>query len=131
MMTDPIADMLTRIRNANSISKERVAMPASKIKVGIAEVLVAEGFVSSYEVKQGEPSSTLVLELKYGPDGEHVIREIQRVSKPGRRVYSAAKDLPRIIRGMGCQVLSTPKGIVSDRQARELKVGGEVLCKVF
>jgi small subunit ribosomal protein S8 len=131
MMTDPIADMLTRIRNSNTIRREVVRMPASKIKVGIAEALKAEGFIDSYAVEPGAPSSELVLHLKFGPDGEHVIRHIERVSKPGCRVYSKAKEIPPVLRGLGVFVLSTPKGVVSDRSARELNVGGEVLCKVY
>ena len=130
MMTDPIADMLTRIRNANAVRKKEVTMPASKQKVGIAQVLKDEGFVTDYEVQPGEPSSTLAIRLKYGTDGEHVIRHISRVSKPGRRVYSGARDLTQVLRGLGIYVLSTPNGVVSDRAAREQNVGGEVLCKV-
>jgi small subunit ribosomal protein S8 len=131
MMTDPIADMLTRIRNANSIRRKTVVMPASRMKVGVAQILVEEGFLSSYEVEQGSPSSTLHLELRYGPDGERVIRHVQRVSKPGCRVYSKCKEIPRALKGLGVYVLSTPKGILSDRRARAENVGGEVLCKVY
>lgn len=131
MMTDPIADMLTRIRNANAIKRKTVEMPASKLKVAIAEALKQEGFVHSYEVLAGTPNSTLKLTLKYGPEGQGVIRSIDRVSKPGRRVYSGSQDLPRVVRGQGIYVLSTPKGVVSDRTARKERVGGEVLCKVF
>ncbi len=131
MMTDPIADMLTRIRNANSIRRGAVRMPASKMKVGIAEALKAEGFIESYEVEAGKPSSELVVNLRYGPDGERVIRHIERVSKPGCRVYSGATEIPRVIRGLGMFVLSTPKGVVSDRTARQENVGGEILCKVY
>jgi small subunit ribosomal protein S8 len=130
-MTDPIADMLTRIRNANRISRKSITMPASKLKVGIAGVLQDEGFLSSYRVEEGKPSATLTLELKYGPDGEHVIRTIDRVSKPGRRIYMGAKEIPKVLRGLGIYVLSTPKGVVSDRTARAENVGGEILCKVF
>ena len=130
MMTDPIADMLTRIRNANAVRRDVVAMPASKMKVGIAQVLKEEGFVAEYQVVPDEPSSRLEIKLKYGPDGERVIREISRVSKPGRRVYSRSKNLPTVLRGLGIYVLSTAKGMVSDRTAREQNVGGEVLCKV-
>ena len=131
MMTDPIADMLTRIRNANAIRKSRIEMPASKMKVGIAEALKQEGFIDGYEVVEGQPSSTLAVDLKYGPDGERVIRAIERISKPGCRRYSGARDIPRVVRGPGIYVLSTPKGIVSDRTARRENVGGEVLCKVY
>lgn len=131
MMTDPIADMLTRIRNANAIRRTEVTMPASRIKVGLAETLKAEGFIESYEVLEAKPQSQLVIQLKYGPDGEQVIRAIERVSKPGRRVYSKAKEIPRVLRGLGVFVLSTPNGVVSDRTARQMNVGGEVLCKVY
>jgi len=131
MMTDPIADMLTRIRNANAIRQKKVVMPASRMRVGIAEVLKAEGFVKSYKVEEGKPSSVLTIDLKYGIDGELVIREIDRVSKPGRRVYAGVEDLKPVLRGQGIQVVSTPRGVVSDRKARELKVGGEVLATVY
>lgn len=130
MMTDPVADMLTRIRNANAIRMRKVTMPASKLRFAIAQVLVEEGFVESFEVIPAEPQSTLKLTLKYGPDGERVIRAIDRVSKPGCRVYTSIKDLGHVLRGLGIYVLSTPKGVVSDRKARELHVGGEILCKV-
>ena len=131
MMTDPIADMLTRIRNASRIQRESVSMPASREKVGIASVLMEEGFISSYEVHKEEPASRLDVTLKFGPDGEHVLRHIERVSKPGRRVYTGVRKIPRVLRGMGICVLSTPKGILSDRKAREENVGGELLCKVY
>ncbi len=131
MMTDPIADMLTRVRNANAIQSAKVSMPASKMRVGIAEVLKYEGFVASYEVVAGEPSSTLTVTLKYGIDGEKTIRAIDRISTPGRRVYARVQDLKPVLRGQGIQVVSTPKGVMSDRKARELNVGGEVLARVF
>jgi len=130
MMTDPIADMLTRIRNAVRTRKRRVAMPASKVKVNIAAVLEEEGYLEGYQVEPGKPRSTLVLQIKYGPDGEIVIRQLDRVSKPGRRVYTGAKDMPQVLRGLGTYVLSTPKGVVSDRTARRENVGGEILCRV-
>ncbi|HKX45564.1 MAG TPA: 30S ribosomal protein S8 [Planctomycetota bacterium] len=131
MMTDPIADMLTRLRNANAIQLKTVDMPASREKVGLAEALLSEGFIAGYEVEPGEPRSTLRLKLKYGPDGERVIRSIERVSKPGRRVYGTPGRLPKVVRGQGVYVLSTNQGILSDRAARRQKVGGEVLCRVF
>ena len=131
MLTDPIADMLTRMRNANSIHRKTVDMPASRMKVGIAQILKEEGFIEGYEVLPKEPQSDLRIALKYGPDGEHVIRKIDRVSKPGRRVYSGAKEIPSVLRGLGIHILSTPRGILSDRTARELNVGGEILCKVY
>ena len=130
MMTDPIADMLTRLRNGNSVRKAEVAMPASRMKVGVAQVLTEEGFIKGYTVEPGQPSSTLKLQLKYGPNGENVLREVERVSKPGRRLYAGADKLPRVKQGLGIYILSTPKGIVSDRVARRDNIGGEVLCKV-
>jgi small subunit ribosomal protein S8 len=131
MMTDPVADLLTRIRNATVRHAKSVTMPASKLKVRIAQVLVEEGYLRGYSVEPKKPQSNLVLDLKYGPDGEVVIREIQRVSKPGCRVYSGAKTLPRVLRGQGIYVLSTPKGVLSDRAARKENVGGEILCKIY
>ena len=130
MMTDPIADMLTRIRNSNAVRKKKLSMPASKIKVGIAQVLKEEGFIEGYEVEPATPQSTLHIQLKFGPDGENVLRDIQRVSKPGRRVYCGAKKLPPVLGGMGALVLSSPKGLISDRTARKENVGGEILCRV-
>ena len=131
MMTDPIADMLTRIRNANAISKKSVEMPASKLRVAIAEVLKTEGFIADYSVREGSPSSVLEIGLKYGIDGEKVIRGIDRISTPGCRIYAAVSELQPILRGQGIQVISTPQGVISDRKARELRVGGEVLAKVY
>ncbi len=131
MMTDPIADLLTRVRNGNAVGAKTVTMPASRIKVGVAQILKEEGFVDSYEVAEGLPSSTLTIRLKYGPDGEKVIRKIERVSKPGCRVYSNAQDIPSVLRGLGVYILSTNQGIVSDRTARKINAGGEVLCKVY
>jgi small subunit ribosomal protein S8 len=131
MMTDPIADMFTRVRNANKNHMKRTSMPASRLKVGIAQILKEEGFITDYSVEPGKPSSRLTIALKYGADGEHVIRRIDRVSKPGRRVYAGAGELPPVLRGMGIQILSTPKGVLSDRTARKEKVGGEILCKVY
>ena len=130
MMTDPIADMLTRIRNANAIHNKTVRIPASRLKVGLAEVLRTEGFIAGYEVVEGKPQSNIRVTLKYGPEGEHVIRSIDRVSKPGCRVYSSAKELRPVLRGLGIQILSTPQGGLSDRKARELNVGGEILCRL-
>ena len=131
MMTDPIADMLTRIRNANSIGRKNVDMPASRMRVGIANVLKEEGFIQDYTVAEGKPSSTLEVTLRFGLDGEKVIRSIQRISKPGRRAYAGLKELKPVLRGQGISVLSTPKGILSDRKARELGVGGELLAEVY
>jgi small subunit ribosomal protein S8 len=131
MMTDPIADMLTRIRNATRIHDQKVSMPASRIRVGIAEVLKSEGYIDAYHVTEGKPSSTLEIKLRYGIDGEDVIRHIERISKPGRRVYASVSELYPVLRGQGIHILSTPRGIVSDRKAREFNVGGEVLAKLF
>jgi small subunit ribosomal protein S8 len=130
-MTDPIADMLTRIRNANLIGRSSVDMPASRMRVGIAVVLKDEGFIEDFTVVEGKPSSTLNITLRYGIDGEMVIRSIKRVSKPGRRVYAGLKELKPVLRGQGIHVLSTPQGVVSDRKARELGVGGELLAEIY
>ena len=130
MMTDPIADMLTRIRNGNAINRKFVSMPASRIKVGIAEALKSEGFITDYQVTAADPGSVLKVQLKYGPDGEHVIRSIDRISKPGCRAYTGVDRMPRPLRGLGIYVLSTPRGVLSDRAARKENVGGEILCKV-
>ena len=130
MMTDPIADMLTRLRNGNAVRKAEVTMPASRMKVGVAQVLTEEGFIKGYSVEPTKPASTLTVQLKYGPNGEHVLRALDRVSKPGCRVYSGSKKLNQVLQGLGIYILSTPKGILSDRAARRENVGGEVLCKV-
>jgi small subunit ribosomal protein S8 len=130
MMTDPIADMLTRIRNANAIGRKQADMPASRLKVGIAEVLKEEGFIDGFAVEPAQPVSVLSIQLRYGPDGEQVIRAIERISKPGRRVYMSATEIPPVLRGLGSYVLSTNKGVVSDRTARKINAGGEVLLKV-
>jgi small subunit ribosomal protein S8 len=131
MMTDPIADMLTRIRNANRMSRKSITMPASSLKVGIATALKDEGFIAGYHVESGAPSNKLTVDLRYGPDGENAIRVIERVSKPGRRVYFGVKEIPSVLKGLGIYVLSTPNGVLSDRAARSQNVGGEVLCKVY
>ena len=131
MMTDPIADMLTRIRNAVRVERPHVEMPLSKVKRGLAEVLKREGYIWDWEEVQAEPVSVLRLYLKYGPNGERVIQHAQRVSKPGRRVYSRAAKLKPVLNGLGIQILSTSRGVVSDREARQRKLGGEVLCEVW
>jgi small subunit ribosomal protein S8 len=131
MMTDPIADMLTRIRNAVRIERPTVEMPASKVKRGLAEVLKREGYIWDWIEVDAQPSNQLRLELKYGPNGERVIRHMKRVSKPGRRVYSRADQLKPILNGMGISVLSTSRGVISDREARQRKLGGEVLCELW
>jgi small subunit ribosomal protein S8 len=133
MMTDPIADMLTCIRNAVRIERPRVEMPLSKVKCGLAEVLKREGYIWDWreEHEDGVPSKQLSIELKYGPNGERVIRHIRRVSKPGRRVYSPATALKPILNGLGISIISTSRGVISDREARQRNLGGEVLCEVW
>ena len=131
MMTDPIADMLTRIRNAVRVEKPHVDLPLSKVKRGLAEVLKREGYIWDWEEMPSEPAKQLRLHLKYGPNGERVIRRIRRVSKPGRRVYSGATQLKPILGGLGISVISTSRGVISDREARQRKLGGEVLCEIW
>jgi small subunit ribosomal protein S8 len=133
MMTDPIADMLTCIRNAVRFERPRVEMPLSKVKCGLAEVLKREGYIWDWreEHEEGAPSKQLSIELKYGPNGERVIRHIRRVSKPGRRVYSPATALKPILNGLGISIISTSRGVISDREARQRNLGGEVLCEVW
>ncbi len=131
MMTDPIGDMLTRIRNAVRVERPHVEMPASQLKKGVADVLKREGFIWDWAEVAGQPSAQLRIELKYGPSGEQVIRQIKRVSKPGCRIYRRAKDLRPILNGMGISILSTSNGVVSDREARQRKLGGEVICQVW
>src|SRR5262245_10574532 len=129
-MTDTIADMLTRVRNANSIRQRNVDIPGSRLKLGIAEVLKREGFISDFMMIDAGTRRVLRITLKYGPDGENVIREITRVSKPGCRVYSRATELSPPASGQGIFVLSTDCGVISDREARERNAGGEVLCRI-
>ena len=130
MMTDPIADMLTRIRNGSRIEKPIIDMPSSGVLKGIAQVLKDEGYIWEFTVIDTVPAKTLRLQMKYGPNGERLITKIDRVSKPGRRVYVGYKELRPILSGMGIQILSTPKGVISDRRARTEKVGGEVLALI-
>ena len=130
-VNDPIGDMITRIRNAQMRSKSKVSMPGSKQRERVLEVLKTEGFIRGYaSVAHASGRSELEIELKYF-DGEPVIREIERISKPGRRVYASVKALPRVNNGLGVAILSTPKGVMADHSARENNVGGEVLCTVF
>ena len=131
MMTDPVADMLTRIRNAASIERPHVDIPTSKLKVGIAEALQREGYIWDFEIIEGEPRDTLRVNLKYGPNGEKVITKIDRHSKPGRRVYSNVKNTPVVLDGLGVSILSTNKGVLSSREAKSQNVGGEILCTVY
>ncbi len=130
-MTDPIGDMITRIRNAQQRAKSKVSTPASKLRERVLEVLKTEGYIRGYAtVAHSDGRSEIEIELKYF-DGAPVIREIARVSKPGRRVYSSAQGLPRINNGLGVAIVSTPKGVMADHAARDANVGGEVLCTVF
>lgn len=132
-MTDPLADMLTRIRNANLAMHDDVRMPASKLKESLADVLKREGYITDYEVVENEsrPGRTLTIDMKYSPDRRRVISGIKRVSKPGLRVYSKSDAVPRVQGGLGVAVVSTSKGLMSDREARKRRMGGEVLCYVW
>jgi small subunit ribosomal protein S8 len=128
-MTDPVADMLTRIRNAQMAEKPSVVMPSSKLKLAIANVLHDEGYVGNFSVRESDGMKVLDLELKYYA-GRPVIERIERVSRPGLRVYKGANDLPRVMNGLGVAIVSTPKGVMTDKQARAANAGGEVLCIV-
>ena len=130
MMTDPIADMLTRIRNAVRVEKPLVEMPTSRMRKGIAQVLKDEGYIWDFEELETVPARTLRIQLKYGPNGERLITKIDRISKPGCRRYMGYKDLRPVLGGMGIQIVSTPRGVISDRRAKAEKVGGEVLALV-
>jgi small subunit ribosomal protein S8 len=131
MTTDPIADMLTRIRNAVAVGHERVSMPASKLKVNIAQILVDEGFIDRYEVSGDGHRSELELMLRYAERRRPVIEGIKRVSRPGHRVYRGAKELPRVQGGLGVAVVSTSQGLMPDREARKRSLGGEIVCEVW
>ena len=131
MLTDPIADMLTRIRNANRALHETCAMPSSRVKVEIARLLTEEAYIKDYRVEKGESFDTLVVELKFGRNRERVITGVKRISKPGRRIYARKDRLPRVLGGMGTAILSTSRGVVTSRQAQELGIGGEVICFVW
>lgn len=131
MLTDPISDMLSRIRNAVMVEHPFVEMPNSKEKRGVAEVLKREGFIWGWQEVDATPVPTLRLELKYGPNGEHLIQQLKRVSKPGRRIYARARELRPILNGLGIAILSTSRGLLSDREARQKNVGGEVICQVW
>ena len=130
-MTDPIADMLTRIRNANTVKHETVDVPASNIKKELVRILLEEGFVRGYDVIEDEKQGIIRIQLKYGQSGERVIQGIKRISKPGMRVYAAKQEIPRVLNGLGISVISTSKGILTDKQARKENVGGEVICYVW
>jgi small subunit ribosomal protein S8 len=129
-MNDPIGDLLSRIRNAQMRNKSKVASPNSRLRESVLEVLKNEGYIRGYAVVEKDGRSEIDIELKYF-DGEPVIREIERVSKPGRRVYTSVKNMPRINNGLGVTIVSTPKGVMADHDARDANVGGEILCKVF
>jgi len=131
MLTDPVADMLARIRNANKALHETVQMPTSRLKVEIARILKEEGYISDYHVETGGSFDTLVVRLKYGRGRERVITDLKRVSKPGRRVYARKDRLPRVLGGMGVAILSTSSGLVTSRTAEERGIGGEVVCFVW
>jgi small subunit ribosomal protein S8 len=130
-MSDPLADMLTRIRNAGMVRYETVDVPMSNLKVGVAKVLREEGYIKDYQIIEDNKQGTLRIELKYGPHDERVISGIRRVSKPGLRKYVKADDIPKVLSGLGISILSTSKGIITDREARRLRIGGEVLCEAW
>ena len=131
MNTDPIADMLTRIRNANTVKHPSVEVPASKLKIELAKLLKEEGFIADYEVQEKGQFKVIVISLKYDVNGKPVITKLERISKPALRHYSKAKNLQKLLRGMAIAVVSTPKGLLTDRKARKENVGGEVLCYVY
>lgn len=130
-MTDPIADMLTRIRNANTVGHETVEIPASKMKKSIAEILLSEGYIKGYDVIEDNKQGIIKVEMKYGPSKEKVINGIKKISKPGLKVYAKANDVPKVLGGLGIAIISTSKGVISDKEARKLGVGGEVICYVW
>lgn len=130
-MTDPIADMLTRIRNANMVSHETVEVPASKLKIELAKLLKSEGFITDYEVKDSGKFKVIVITLKYDQNKKPVISKLERVSRPGLRTYHKAKTLPKVLGGLGVAIISTSKGLLTDRKARKENVGGEVLCYIY
>lgn len=130
-MTDPIADMLTRIRNANVMRYKEVEVPASKIKVEIARILKEEGFISDYKIKKNNIQNIISLNLKYGQNKERVITGLKRISKPGLRVYVSVDKLPRVLNGLGIAIISTSKGLMTDKQARKESLGGEVLAYIW
>ncbi|MCQ2554445.1 MAG: 30S ribosomal protein S8 [Clostridia bacterium] len=130
-MTDPIADMLTRIRNANTQGHKEVSIPASKMKKAIAEILKAEGYIADFEVIEDDKQGIINVTMKYGANKEKVITGIKKISKPGNKIYAKSEDVPKVLGGLGIAILSTSKGIVSDKEARKLGVGGEVICYVW
>ena len=131
-MSDPIADMLTRIRNANTAKHDTVDVPASKMKIAIADILLNEGYIAKYDIVEDGAFKTLHITLKYGVDkNEKVISGLKRISKPGLRVYANAEELPRVLGGLGTAIISTNQGVITDKEARKLQIGGEVLCFVW
>ena len=130
-MSDPIADMLTRIRNANTAKHDTVDVPSSKMKLAIADILVDEGYIKGYEVEEKEPQSVIHVEMKYGPGKTKVITGIKRISKPGLKVYAKKDELPKVLNGLGIAIISTSNGLITDKEARKLGVGGEVVCYVW
>lgn len=130
-MTDPIADMLTRIRNANSVKHETVDVPASNIKKELARILLEEGFIRGYDVIEDGKQGIIRVQLKYGQEGERVISGLKRISKPGMRIYANAAEVPSVLNGLGIAIISTSNGILTDKQARQNNVGGEVICYVW
>lgn len=131
MMTDPIADMLTRIRNANMVRHAVVEIPASNLKRSIAAILKDEGFIKDYEYTQDQKQGIIRIYLKYGPDSQRIITGLKRISKPGLRVYAQKDELPKVLGGLGVAILSTSKGVMSDREARKVGCGGEVICYIW
>ncbi len=131
MMTDPIADLLTRIRNAVLVGKDRCDAPASKVKLELSKILQEEGFIRTFKVLEEGPQGTLRLYLRYSPDGEPAIHGLERVSRPGLRVYRGVEELPEVRGGMGVAVISTSKGLMTDAKARESRLGGEVMCRMW
>ncbi|MCE7937213.1 MAG: 30S ribosomal protein S8 [Chloroflexi bacterium CFX6] len=130
-MSDPIADMMTRIRNAIQRRQSHVAMPSSKMKQSIANILQAEGYIAGFEVLEDGPHATLRLQLKYVNGKEPVISHLERVSRPGRRVYTKSRDIPWVLQGMGVAIMTTPQGVMTGREARRQKLGGEILCYIW
>ena len=130
-MTDPVADMLTRIRNANTAGHAEVSIPASKIKKNIAEILLKEGYIKAYDIVAGEHQDNIVIQMKYGPNKVKVISGIKRISKPGLKVYAKKDEIPKVLGGLGIAIISTSNGLITDKEARALGVGGEVVCYVW
>lgn len=130
-MTDPIADMLTRIRNANSVGHATVDIPASKMKKAIAGILTAEGYIRGFDVIEDDKQGTIRIQMKYGADKERVISGIKKISKPGLKVYAKSDEVPKVLGGLGIAIISTSNGVISDKEARKLGVGGEVVCYVW